>query len=170
MSTGQTADALAEAITAGNRRALARAITLIESTRADHREQALTLLDRLTPRAGNAVRIGISGVPGVGKSTFIEAFGLHIINEDHKLAVLSVDPSSVLSGGSILGDKTRMQELSRSAQARRPDNGLQVRQGGGEIIVDHEVIRVRVMGKLAHRLVQAMGDDLGAVLAPPLEP
>jgi LAO/AO transport system kinase len=102
---------------AGDRRALARAITLIESTRPDHRREAEALVGRLMPQTGRAVRLGISGAPGVGKSTFIEAFGLYLIAQGHRPAVLAVDPSSPLSGGSILGDKTRMQELSRSPQA-----------------------------------------------------
>ena len=110
-------DALAAAVTGGDRRALARAITLIESTRPDHRVEAEALLARLLPATGNAVRIGISGAPGVGKSTFIESFGLHLIEQGHRLAVLAVDPSSPLSGGSILGDKTRMQELARNERA-----------------------------------------------------
>ncbi len=110
-------DELAERVLAGDRRALARAITLIESTRADHRETAEALLARLLPASGKSVRLGISGVPGVGKSTFIERFGLHLIQAGHKVAVLAVDPSSKKSGGSILGDKTRMQELGRSPDA-----------------------------------------------------
>ncbi len=109
--------ALADQVASGDRRALARAITLIESTRADHRAQAEALVGRLLPRAGGAVRIGISGAPGVGKSTFIEAFGLYLVGLGKRLAVLAVDPSSPLSGGSILGDKTRMQELSRNEKA-----------------------------------------------------
>ena len=108
---------LAEAVRSGDRRALARAITLIESTRADHRETAEALLAALLPYTGNSVRLGISGVPGVGKSTFIEAFGLHVIGLGHKVAVLAVDPSSQRTGGSILGDKTRMVDLSREANA-----------------------------------------------------
>ena len=108
---------LAEGILAGQRRALARAITLIESSRADHREQAAQLLELLGPHAGGATRVGISGVPGAGKSTFIEAFGLQVIERGRKLAVLSVDPSSALSGGSVLGDKTRMELLSRDSRA-----------------------------------------------------
>jgi LAO/AO transport system kinase len=103
---------VAEALARGDRRALAKAITLIESTRADHRREADALLDALLPRTGASLRIGISGVPGVGKSTFIEALGLHLIGEGHRVAVLAVDPSSSLSGGSILGDKTRMERLS----------------------------------------------------------
>lgn len=108
---------LAEGVLAGQRRALARAITLIESTRPDHREAAETLLHHLLPHAGRSVRIGITGVPGAGKSTFIEAFGLHVVNKGHRLAVLAVDPSSPRTGGSILGDKTRMEELSRDERA-----------------------------------------------------
>ncbi|MGE0736178.1 MAG: methylmalonyl Co-A mutase-associated GTPase MeaB, partial [Alphaproteobacteria bacterium] len=108
---------LAAQVRAGDRRALARAITLVESTRDDHRAEATQLIDALLPHAGKSIRVGITGVPGVGKSTFIEAFGLHVIAEGHKLAVLAVDPSSKRSGGSILGDKTRMEELSRIAGA-----------------------------------------------------
>ena len=108
---------LAQGVLAGNRRALARAITLIESTRTDHREAAEALLHQLLPHAGRSVRIGITGVPGAGKSTFIEAFGLHVVEKGHRLAVLAVDPSSPRTGGSILGDKTRMEELSRDERA-----------------------------------------------------
>ena len=94
------------------RRAIAKAITLLESTRHDHREQADVLLTSLLPHTGNALRLGISGVPGVGKSTFIEALGLFLIEKGHRVAVLTIDPSSSVSGGSILGDKTRMEKLS----------------------------------------------------------
>ncbi|MCU0775132.1 MAG: methylmalonyl Co-A mutase-associated GTPase MeaB [Ideonella sp.] len=94
------------------RRAIAKLITLLESTRPDHRARADTLLDALVPHAGRSFRLGISGVPGVGKSTFIEALGLFLIEQGHRVAVLAVDPSSSLSGGSILGDKTRMERLS----------------------------------------------------------
>jgi LAO/AO transport system kinase len=94
------------------RRALAKSITLLESTRADHRERADALLNAVLPHSGRAVRLGISGVPGVGKSTFIEALGLFLIGRGHRVAVLAVDPSSSVSGGSILGDKTRMERLS----------------------------------------------------------
>jgi LAO/AO transport system kinase len=110
-------EALAEKVLAGDRRALARAITLIESTRPDHRAAAEALLARLLPASGRSVRLGISGVPGVGKSCFIERFGLHVIAGGHRLAVLAVDPSSQRSGGSILGDKTRMEELARAEAA-----------------------------------------------------
>ena len=94
------------------RRAIAKAITLLESTRADHRAQADELLTALLPHAGKSFRLGISGVPGVGKSTFIEALGLYLIEHGHRVAVLTIDPSSTVSGGSILGDKTRMEKLS----------------------------------------------------------
>jgi LAO/AO transport system kinase len=94
------------------RRAVAKAITLLESTRADHRAQADELLTTLLPHTGKSLRLGISGVPGVGKSTFIEALGLHLIGLGHRVAVLTIDPSSTVSGGSILGDKTRMEKLS----------------------------------------------------------
>ncbi|WP_119155597.1 methylmalonyl Co-A mutase-associated GTPase MeaB [Caldimonas tepidiphila] len=99
------------------RRAMAKAITLLESTRPDHRARADALLTALLPATGNAFRLGISGVPGVGKSTFIEALGLHLIGLGHRVAVLAVDPSSSVSGGSILGDKTRMEQLSVNASA-----------------------------------------------------
>jgi len=94
------------------RRAIAKAITLLESTRADHRAQGDELLTALLPHIGKAMRLGISGVPGVGKSTFIEVLGLHLIAQGHRVAVLTIDPSSSVSGGSILGDKTRMEKLS----------------------------------------------------------
>jgi len=120
MSTVQALDdddrALADALVAGSgmarRRALAKAITLLESTRTDHRVRADALLNALLPRTGQSFRLGISGVPGVGKSTFIEALGLALIGRGHRVAVLAIDPSSSLSGGSILGDKTRMEQLS----------------------------------------------------------
>ncbi|MDE2082838.1 MAG: methylmalonyl Co-A mutase-associated GTPase MeaB [Burkholderiales bacterium] len=99
------------------RRALAKAITLLESTRPDHRARADALLAALLPRSGHALRLGISGAPGVGKSTFIEALGLALIDQGHRVAVLAIDPSSSLSGGSILGDKTRMERLSNDERA-----------------------------------------------------
>ena len=108
---------LAAGVRGGDRRALARAITLAESSRADHRAEAEALEAALLADAGHSVRLGISGVPGVGKSTFIEAFGLYLIGRGHKVAVLAVDPSSKRSGGSILGDKTRMEQLARAGEA-----------------------------------------------------
>lgn len=108
----QTDDYVA-GIEAGDRTLLSRAITLVESDAPAHFQQAQEVLTRIMPRTGNAVRIGITGVPGVGKSTFIEAFGLHLCRSGHRVAVLAVDPSSSLTRGSILGDKTRMEHLSR---------------------------------------------------------
>ncbi|MDE2453067.1 MAG: methylmalonyl Co-A mutase-associated GTPase MeaB [Burkholderiales bacterium] len=99
------------------RRAIAKTITLLESTRPDHRERADELLNTLLPHSGRSFRLGISGVPGVGKSTFIEALGLFLVDQGHRVAVLAVDPSSSVSGGSILGDKTRMERLSVDARA-----------------------------------------------------
>jgi LAO/AO transport system kinase len=108
---------IAAGVKQGQLRALAKAITLIESRNQDHSLAATALLDELLPVTGNAIRVGISGVPGVGKSTFIEALGLYLTGLRHKVAVLAVDPSSQISGGSILGDKTRMEELSRDPNA-----------------------------------------------------
>lgn len=105
-------DDILQGTPARQRRAMAKAITLLESTRADHRAQGDELLTALLPHTGHAFRLGISGVPGVGKSTFIEALGLYLIEHGHRVAVLAVDPSSSVSGGSILGDKTRMEKLS----------------------------------------------------------
>src|SRR5277367_5523489 len=109
---GETTMNLAAAVCAGDRAALPRAITLLESTRADHREQAQQLLLTLLPESGNAHRVGITGVPGVGKSTTIESLGMQLIEQGHRVAVLAVDPSSTRTGGSILGDKTRMARLA----------------------------------------------------------
>ncbi|MDM0034072.1 methylmalonyl Co-A mutase-associated GTPase MeaB [Variovorax sp. J22P271] len=107
-----TVDALLAGDGPPQRRAIAKTITLLESTRADHRAQADELLTALLPHTGKSFRLGISGVPGVGKSTFIETLGLFLIGEGHRVAVLTIDPSSTVSGGSILGDKTRMEHLS----------------------------------------------------------
>ena len=116
-----TAETLLVALLGGQadarRRAIAKAITLLESTRADHRSQADALLTALLPYTGRSFRLGLSGVPGVGKSTFIEVLGLHLIALGHRVAVLTIDPSSSVSGGSILGDKTRMERLSVHGQA-----------------------------------------------------
>jgi LAO/AO transport system kinase len=108
---------LAEALLTGDRRALAKTITLIESSRADHQTRAERLLDALLPHTGRSLRVGISGAPGAGKSTFIETLGLHLIARGHRVAVLAVDPTSTLSGGSILGDKTRMERLAVDPRA-----------------------------------------------------
>ena len=110
-------DDLLEGVLAGDRAAIGRAITLVESSRADHRADARALLAALAPRSGGAHRVGITGVPGVGKSTFIEALGTHLTSAGHRVAVLAVDPSSSVTGGSILGDKTRMQRLANDPAA-----------------------------------------------------
>ncbi len=107
----------AQGVRGGSRAWIARAITLVESTRADHRDLAQKLLVELTPYTGSSRRVGISGVPGVGKSTFIDALGTHLTGAGHQVAVLAVDPSSTRTGGSILGDKTRMQRLSADPRA-----------------------------------------------------
>jgi LAO/AO transport system kinase len=117
MTDSGTVESLKQGICQAHRRSLAKAITLLESTRPDHRQQADALLNAILPHTGPAIRIGISGVPGVGKSTFIEALGLALIEKGHKVAVLAIDPSSTLSGGSILGDKTRMERLSVNEKA-----------------------------------------------------
>ncbi len=108
---------LSSELLAGKRKALAKAITLIESKKAEHRKVAKELLEKILPYSGKSVRIGISGVPGVGKSTFIEALGLYLIDKGYRVAVLAIDPTSQISGGSILGDKTRMEVLSRRDEA-----------------------------------------------------
>jgi LAO/AO transport system kinase len=140
---------LAEHLARGERRALARAITLAESTRPDHRLATRALLQHLGPGEGKAIRIGLSGTPGVGKSTFIEAFGCMLADEGLKVAVLAVDPSSARSGGSILGDKTRMERLARSPNAFiRPSPSR--RELGGVARRTREAIR----------LVEAAGFDV----------
>lgn len=121
---------LAKRVIAGERRALSRAITLVESARDDHRVQAVALIEALTGAGRTALRIGLSGTPGVGKSTFIEAFGMFLVNKGLRVAVLAVDPSSARSGGSILGDKTRMEELSRHPSAFIRPSPSQTQLGG----------------------------------------
>jgi LAO/AO transport system kinase len=117
-------DDLAAALLAGDRRALARAVTLIESTRPDHRAEAERLIKEILPYTGGATRLGITGPPGAGKSAFIERFGLDGLRRGHTLAVLAIDPASKRGGGAILGDKTRMMELARQADAFiRPSPG-----------------------------------------------
>ena len=117
MNQGPLLEAVLQGDAAVQRRAIAKAITLLESTRADHRAQADELLTALLPHTGKSLRLGISGVPGVGKSTFIEVLGLYLIARGHRVAVLAIDPSSTVSGGSILGDKTRMDKLSMEERA-----------------------------------------------------
>ncbi|HMW53938.1 MAG TPA: methylmalonyl Co-A mutase-associated GTPase MeaB, partial [Rhodocyclaceae bacterium] len=109
--------ALVDGVLRHQLRPLAKTITLIESQRADHKRRAQAVLEGLLPASGRSMRVGISGVPGVGKSTFIEALGLYLIEQGHKVAVLAVDPSSSVTGGSILGDKTRMELLSQNPAA-----------------------------------------------------
>ncbi len=121
---------LAQRVASGDRRALARAITLIESARADHRAAATELLETLRGTGREALRIGLSGTPGVGKSTFIEAFGTMLTGQEKRVAVLAVDPSSARSGGSILGDKTRMEALSRDPRAFIRPSPSQTALGG----------------------------------------
>ncbi len=121
---------LAARVMAGERRALARAITLVESNRADHRADATRLIDALSGANREALRIGLSGTPGVGKSTFIEAFGMFLIEQGLRVAVLAVDPSSARTGGSILGDKTRMERLSRERNAFIRPSPSQTQLGG----------------------------------------
>src|SRR5262245_24901680 len=148
---------LAAGVRAGDRRALAKAITLVESTRRDHQADAQRLLEYLLPHTGRAVRLGVTGVPGVGKSTFIEAFGMHLVGEGKRLAVLAVDPSSARSGGSILGDKTRMARLaaddaafirpspsggSLGGVARRTREAMLVGEGAGYDVVMVETVGV----------------------------
>lgn len=117
MAAALDLEALAEGVLQGKRRALAKAITLVEGSRADQRALAHRLVSSLLPHSGRALRVGITGVPGVGKSTFIEALGLMLLERGHRVAVLAVDPSSQISGGSIMGDKVRMERLSREERA-----------------------------------------------------
>src|SRR3954454_14475838 len=124
---------LADGVRAGRRASIARAITLVESRRADHGEQAQELLATLLPHTGGAERVGISGVPGVGKSTFIDQLGVNLVADGHRVAVLAVDPSSGRTGGSILGDKTRMTRLANEENAFvRPSPSAGALGGGGQ--------------------------------------
>ncbi|MEM6659676.1 MAG: methylmalonyl Co-A mutase-associated GTPase MeaB [Pseudomonadota bacterium] len=123
-------DSLGDRILKGERRALARAITLVESNRADHRAEASDLLEQLAQAGRQSLRIGLSGTPGVGKSTFIESFGMMLTGQGLRVAVLAVDPSSARSGGSILGDKTRMERLSRDKNAYIRPSPSQSHLGG----------------------------------------
>jgi LAO/AO transport system kinase len=113
----RVADFDLQGLRAGKRRSLAKAITVVESGRSQDRERAQEILEACLPFTGNSIRLGITGIPGVGKSTFIERFGLHLLGQGKRVAVLAVDPSSPIAGGSILGDKTRMEELSRRDEA-----------------------------------------------------
>jgi LAO/AO transport system kinase len=151
-----TADKLAADLRNGDRRALARAVTLVESTRPDHRREAERLIEAILPATGGATRIGISGPPGAGKSTFIERFGLDGIERGHRIAVLAVDPCSKRGGGAILGDKTRMAELARSPAAFiRPSSAGQ--QTGGVARRTREAILVCEAAGFDTVLVETVG-------------
>ncbi len=175
--TKASEDPLHAPLLAGDRRALARAITLVESTREDHRERADALLTALLPWTGRSVRLGITGVPGVGKSTFIERFGLRLIERGHKVAVLAIDPSSKRTGGSILGDKTRMELLSRDPNAYiRPSpagttlGGVARRTREAMLLVEaagHDVAIVETVGVGQSETAVADMVDMFILLLPP---
>src|SRR6266851_3219236 len=151
-----TIDDLAIAVRRGERRALARAVTLVESTRPDHRHEAEALIEALLPATGGATRIGITGPPGAGKSTFIERFGLDGIARGHRIAVLAVDPGSQRGGGAVLGDKTRMAELARAPSAFiRPSSAG--RQAGGVARRTREAILVCEAAGFDTVLVETVG-------------
>ena len=168
---------LANCIVAGDRRALSRAITLVESSREDHREQALELSEHLRHSPKHAIRIGLSGTPGVGKSTFIESFGMHLTALDLRVAVIAVDPSSVRSGGSILGDKTRMERLSRNKNAFIRPSPSQSHLGGiarrtREVVnicdaAGFDVILIETVGVGQSETIVAQISDLFALLLAP---
>lgn len=170
-------DTLASAIRTGDRKALSRAITLVESTRPADRQRAETLLTELLPSTGKSLRIGISGAPGVGKSTFIEALGEHIARASKNLAVLAVDPSSLRSGGSILGDKTRMTSLARNPRAfirptpsgltaggvaRRTREAMLLAEAAG-----HEIVLIETVGVGQSEMAVAEMVDLFVLLIAP---
>ena len=140
----------------GNRRILAKTITLIESTLPEHQALARTILDQLLPHTGNSFRLGITGVPGVGKSTFIETFGMMLANKGHRVAVLAVDPSSVKSGGSVMADKTRMEKLSvqPSAYIRPSPSGGNL---GGVAIKTRETMLICEASGFDVLIVETMG-------------
>jgi len=166
-----------DALRSGDRRALAKAITLLESSRPQDQAAAQHLLKAVLPDSGNALRLGITGVPGVGKSTFIESFGLHLIEQGHRVAVLAVDPTSPVTGGSILGDKTRMPELSRHPNAfirPSPSSGLLggVARRTREALLlceaaGHDVVLVETVGVgQSETLVASMVDCFLALMLP----
>ncbi len=175
--TADEARGYCEGVLAGDRRQVARAITLLESTRADHRALGQQVLDQLVPHAGKAIRVGITGPPGVGKSSFIEALGLRLVGQGRRLAVLAVDPSSPVSGGSILGDKTRMEELAREPGAYiRPSpsggtlGGVAQRTREAMLVVEaagHDVVLVETVGVGQSEVeVRAMVDLFAVLLQP----
>jgi len=156
--------AYAAGVLAGSRAWIARAVTLVESTRADHREAAQRLLVELLPHSGKAVRVGITGVPGVGKSTFIDALGTLLTGRGHRVAVLAVDPSSTRTGGSILGDKTRMERLAVDPNAFVRPSPTSGTLGGPEVwVLPIATLLIRPFGVL----VQVVrGSMVGALSAP----
>lgn len=170
-------DPLHAPLLAGDRRALARAITLVESTREDHRLRADALLSALLPHTGGSTRLGITGIPGVGKSTFIERFGLELIGQGHRVAVLAIDPSSKRTGGSILGDKTRMELLSRDPGAFiRPSpagttlGGVARRTREAMLLVEaagYDVVIVETVGVGQSETAVADMVDMFVLLLPP---
>jgi len=174
MSGGADVPELARAVCAGERRALAKAITLVESERTEDRESAAALLSELRPHAGRALRVGITGAPGVGKSTLIDALGLHVIERGMRVAVLAIDPSSVRSGGSLLGDRTRMGRLAASDNAFvRPSPSAGAQGGIGPrtrealIVVEaagYDVVLVETVGVGQGELAVADVTDVVAVL------
>ncbi len=170
-------DPLYAPLLAGDRRALARVITLVESTREDHRLRADALLSALLPHTGRSTRLGITGIPGVGKSTFIERFGLELIGQGHRVAVLAIDPSSKRTGGSILGDKTRMELLSRDPGAFiRPSpagttlGGVARRTREAMLLVEaagYDVVIVETVGVGQSETAVADMVDMFVLLLPP---
>jgi LAO/AO transport system kinase len=180
VTPGKQPPSLAREVVAGDRRALAKAITLLEGSRPDQRGAAAALLEELAPAAvknTKALRVGISGPPGVGKSTFIECFGMHVLEQGHRVAVLAVDPSSPVSGGSILGDRVRMEELSRQERAFIRPSPAGVTLGGAarhtrEAIIaceaaGYDVIIVETVGVGQSEVVTASMVDTFVVLAQP---
>ncbi len=173
----RTDEALVRGVLAGETRPVARAITLLESTRADHRARARNVLEVLAPHAGKSIRVGISGAPGVGKSTFIEALGIQLVGRGHRLAVLAVDPTSSVTGGSILGDKTRMERLAREPSVFiRPSPSAGALGGVAErtreaILVceasGHDVILVETVGVGQSEIAVAGMVDVFALLQLP---
>ncbi len=149
-------EALADAVLGRDRRALAKAITLVESTRGDHRSDAETLLDKLLPHSGRSIRVGITGTPGVGKSTFINRLGTQLVDNGRRIAILAVDPSSRTTGGSILGDKTRMADLiGRSEVFIRPSPSGQL--SGGVALRTRDAITVCEAAGFDTVLVETVG-------------
>jgi LAO/AO transport system kinase len=174
VSDADAVTALAAGVTAGERAAVGRALTLVESRRAEHREQAERLLALLRPHTGRALRVGISGLPGAGKSTLLETLGVWLLDRGHRVAVLAVDPSSTLTGGSILGDKTRMTRLSQDPRAfvrpspaggslggvtRRSRDAMTVLEAAG-----HDVVFVETVGVGQSEVAVAAMVDVFVVL------